>query len=232
MVEGLAWKLLEPIRRRVTGCRLVRVETQYFEIYHPMAHPPHPYTAPYFHHTCTCGLYVGRCPPQPLSLSALNCSPPHYRPSVWLRLFFKPNLLPYKYPNIPNSSYTSYIPTFEDWKNREHLNYRCQWITQKKAHNKKKVDPVFQVQIVIVLYISNILPIYVFVLIPSFCGGKELVTHLLIPLVHFITLHPTALNCTCWHCFSSHLNFTQIHIATLPFGLTPFKFPTVAVHLT
>jgi hypothetical protein len=44
------------------------LETQYFDLYHPMAHPPHPDNAPYLHHTCSHDLHVGRCPLQPVSL--------------------------------------------------------------------------------------------------------------------------------------------------------------------
>jgi hypothetical protein len=36
------------------------------------------------------------------------------RETVWLRLFFEPNLFPYKYPNILNPSYTSYLLAYED----------------------------------------------------------------------------------------------------------------------
>jgi hypothetical protein len=35
-------------------------------------------------------------------------------PSDWLRPFFKPNLFPYKYPNIPNHSHTPHSPTYQD----------------------------------------------------------------------------------------------------------------------
>jgi hypothetical protein len=35
-------------------------------------------------------------------------------PSDWLRIFFEPNLFPYKYPNIPNPSNTSYLLAYED----------------------------------------------------------------------------------------------------------------------
>jgi hypothetical protein len=40
--------------------------------------------------------------------------PPSHPPSNWLRPFFKPNLFPYKYPNILNSSHTSYLLAYED----------------------------------------------------------------------------------------------------------------------
>jgi hypothetical protein len=55
----------------------------------------------------------------------------------WLRLFFEPNLFPYKCPNILNPRYTLYL-----WRwNRQsvpkcwHLNYRSRWRTQKKAYD-------------------------------------------------------------------------------------------------
>jgi DNA polymerase sigma len=40
--------------------------------------------------------------------------PSHHPPSDWLRLFFKPNLFPYKHPNILKPSHTSYLPAYED----------------------------------------------------------------------------------------------------------------------
>jgi hypothetical protein len=43
-------------------------ETQYFDLYHSMAHPTHPETEPYLPHTTTHGLHLGRCPPQSFSL--------------------------------------------------------------------------------------------------------------------------------------------------------------------
>jgi hypothetical protein len=49
------------------------------------------------------------------SLSLFLClSPPRHPPSDWLRLFFEPNLFPYKYPNIRNPRHTSYLLAYED----------------------------------------------------------------------------------------------------------------------
>jgi len=47
----------------------------------------------------------------------------------------------------------------------------------------------------------------------------------------FTPLHYTSLHYTCRHFTSSLLNFTHLHVTTLPFGLTPFKFPTAPFHL-
>jgi hypothetical protein len=77
-----------------------------------MAHPPHPDTVPYLHHTRTRGLHVGRCPPQPVSLLWPAPTP---SPSFWLaQAIFTPELIPYKYPNNFNPGYSSYLPTYED----------------------------------------------------------------------------------------------------------------------
>jgi len=76
-----------------------------------MAHPSHPDNVPYLLHICTSGLHEGH-PPQPVSLlgSAATLSP-----SSWLaHAIFKPNLFLHKYPNIPNPSYSSYLPAYEN----------------------------------------------------------------------------------------------------------------------
>jgi len=49
-------------------------------------------------------------------------------------------------------------------------------------------------------------------------------TLLLWPSLHFTPLFNTSL--------LPLLNFTQIHLTTLSFGLTPFKFPTTPFHIT
>jgi hypothetical protein len=41
-----------------------------------------------------------------------------YPPPNWLRLFFQPNLFPYKYRNILTPSHTSYLPAYEDGTQR------------------------------------------------------------------------------------------------------------------
>ena len=91
-------------------------ETQQFDLYHPMAHSPHPKTCRITFTLRTHGLHVGCCPPQPVSLlrPAPTLSPP-----FWLaQAIFEPNLFPYKYPNILNPSYSSYLPTYEDGTDR------------------------------------------------------------------------------------------------------------------
>jgi hypothetical protein len=64
--------------------------TQYFDLYHPMAHPHHPDITPYLPHLCTSGLQVGCCLPQPVSLLGPAPSP---SPSFWLvQAIFEPSL--------------------------------------------------------------------------------------------------------------------------------------------
>jgi hypothetical protein len=53
------------------------------------------------------GLFLYLDPPVP-------CHPP----SNWLRLFFEPNLVPFKYPNILNPGNSSYLPAYEDGTDR------------------------------------------------------------------------------------------------------------------
>jgi hypothetical protein len=87
-------------------------ETQYFDLSHPMAHPPHPDTASYLPHIHTRGFHVGHCPPQPVSVLG---SAPTLSPSFQLAYaVFKLNLFLYKYPNILNPNYSSYLPAYED----------------------------------------------------------------------------------------------------------------------
>ena len=43
-------------------------ETQQFDLYHPMVHPPHPDTSCITFTLCTHGLHVGHCPPQSVSI--------------------------------------------------------------------------------------------------------------------------------------------------------------------
>jgi len=97
----------------------------------------HPDTALYLLHILICGLHVGHCPPQPVSLLGPT---PTLSPSFQLaQAIFKPNLFPYKYPNILNPSYSSYLPTYEDGTDSVlkhwHVKFRRQGITQKKAYN-------------------------------------------------------------------------------------------------
>jgi hypothetical protein len=53
------------------------------------------------------------------------------------------NLFLYEYPNILNPSYTSYLLApkggTDSVPKHWHINYRCQWITQKKARNIQKM---------------------------------------------------------------------------------------------
>jgi hypothetical protein len=50
---------------------------------------------------------------------------------------FKPNLFPYKYPNILNPSHSSHLPAYEDGTDKvlRKVKFRCWGITQKKAYN-------------------------------------------------------------------------------------------------
>jgi len=50
----------------------------------------------YLLHVCTCGLHVGRCPPQPDS--PLGLTPTLSRSLLLAQAIFKPNHFPYKYP--------------------------------------------------------------------------------------------------------------------------------------
>jgi len=79
-------------------------ETQWFDLYHPIAHPPHLDTAPYLLHIRTRSLHVGRFLPQPVSL--LGPAPtlsPFFRLA---QAIFEPTLFPCKYPNILNPRYS------------------------------------------------------------------------------------------------------------------------------
>jgi hypothetical protein len=71
------------------------------------------------------GLHVSCYPPQPVSLLG---PAPTLSPSFRLaQAIFKPNLFPYKYPNILNPSHSSYLPAYEDGtKCSETLAYNIQ----------------------------------------------------------------------------------------------------------
>jgi len=78
-------------------------------------------------------------PPQPVSVLG---PAPTLSPSFLLaQAIFKPNLFPYKYPNILKPIYSSYLPAYEDGidsvPKRRHINFRRRGITQKKAYNMK-----------------------------------------------------------------------------------------------
>jgi hypothetical protein len=117
-----SWK---PLQHKLKE-RRQPTDKQYFDLYHPMAHPPHPETQPF---SLT---YVPVASVWVIAIHSLflclDLPPPHHPPSDWLRLFFEPNLFPYKYPNIRNSSYTSYLLAYGDGTDsvlkRWHLNYR------------------------------------------------------------------------------------------------------------
>jgi hypothetical protein len=86
----------------------------------PLLHklPSHgsPQHTPYLLHIRTHGLHVGHCPPQPVSVLG---PAPTLSPSFLLaQAIFKPNLFPYKYPNILNPSHSSYLPAYEDGTDR------------------------------------------------------------------------------------------------------------------
>jgi hypothetical protein len=58
---------------------------------------------------------------------------------------FKPNLFPYKYSNILKPSHPSYLSTYEDGTDsvlKQHIKFRCQGITQKKAYNIQNMAKV------------------------------------------------------------------------------------------
>jgi len=68
---------------------------------------------------------VGRCPPQPVSL--LEPAPTLSPPIRLAQAIFEPNLFPYKYPNILNPNYSSFLPIYEDGTEcSETLAYRIQ----------------------------------------------------------------------------------------------------------
>jgi hypothetical protein len=87
-------------------------DKQYFDLYHPMAQSPHPETQP-FSLTYVPVASVWVIATHNLFLYS-DLPPPCHPPSDWLRLFFEPNLFPYKYPNILNPIYTSYLLAYED----------------------------------------------------------------------------------------------------------------------
>jgi len=65
-------------------------ETQQFDLYHPMAHPPHPDMRHITFTLRTRGLHVGHCPPHPVSL--LGPTPTLSPPFRLTQAIFKPNL--------------------------------------------------------------------------------------------------------------------------------------------
>ena len=109
---------------------------------------------PYLLHICTCGLHVGCCPPQPVSVLG---PVPTLSPTFLLaQAIFKPNLSLYKHPNILYpvilglawlglawlgliQSFYSHLPSYEDETDnapkRRHIKFRRRGITQKKAYN-------------------------------------------------------------------------------------------------
>jgi hypothetical protein len=97
------------------------LETQQFDLYHPMAHPPHTDRHCITFKLHTCGLHVGRYPPQPVSL--LKSAPTLSPPFRLAQAIFKPNLFPHKYPNILNPSYSSYPLAYEDGTDRVFRNF-------------------------------------------------------------------------------------------------------------
>jgi len=71
-------------------------------------------------------------------------------PSPSFRLaqaIFEPNFFPYKYPNILNPSFSSYLPAYEDgtdsFQKRWHIKFRRQGITQQKAYNIQNTAKVW-----------------------------------------------------------------------------------------
>jgi hypothetical protein len=88
---------------------------------------------------------MGHCPPQPVSVLG---PAPTLSPSFLLaQAIFEPNLFPYKFPNIsqPQSFFT---PTClwrwnrQSAPKRQHIKFRRQGITQKKAYNIQNTPKV------------------------------------------------------------------------------------------
>jgi len=87
-------------------------ETQQFDLYHPMVHPPHPDTSCITFTLCTHGLHVGHCPPQSVSILRPH---PNLSPSFRLaHSIFEPNFFPYNYPHTLNPSHSPHLPAYED----------------------------------------------------------------------------------------------------------------------
>jgi hypothetical protein len=59
--------------------------------------------------------------------------------------YFKPNLFPYKYPNILNPSHSSYLPAYEDGTDIVfgNVTFRHWGITQEKACNIQNMAKVW-----------------------------------------------------------------------------------------
>jgi len=70
-------------------------KTQYFDFYHPMAHPD---TCPISFRIHAHGLHVGRYPPQPVSV--LGPTPTLSPSFLMTQAIFKPKLFPYKYSEL------------------------------------------------------------------------------------------------------------------------------------
>ena len=109
-------------------------------LYHTTLTPTHTISPSHTHPW----LHVGHCPSQPVSLLGPT---PTLSPSYRLaQTIFKPNLFPYKYPNILNPSHSWYLSAYEDGTesvlNRRRIKFRRRGITQKKAYsiqNRAKV---------------------------------------------------------------------------------------------
>ena len=78
-------------------------------LFHLHGSPRH---APYLLHIPVRGLYVGRYPPQPISVlrPATNLSPSF----PLAQALFEPNIFPYKFSNIFKPSQLSYLSAYED----------------------------------------------------------------------------------------------------------------------
>jgi len=54
-----------------------------------------------------------------LTVTSVLGPAPTLSPYFWVaQAIFEPNIFPYKYPNILNPSYSSYIPAYESWTDR------------------------------------------------------------------------------------------------------------------
>jgi len=102
------------------------------------------------------GTYMGKgCfPPQPVFvLGTAHTLSPSFRLAI-----FEPNPFPYKYPNIPNPSHSSYLPACKDGTDSVpkcwHITFRRQGITQKKAYNIHNMAKVLKSRIYLCLLMA------------------------------------------------------------------------------
>ena len=113
---------------------------------------------PYLLHTCAHGLHVGHYPPQPVPVL---WPAPTLSPSFLLaQTIFKPNLFPYKYPNISQTSSFCTPTCLWRWNRQcvpkcQHTKFRRWEITQKKAYNMVYVTYRRNSKTIIICYHCN-----------------------------------------------------------------------------